>query len=241
MKEQLLAQFHDKNIEKLGEAAYLIHVPKALEFSQDDKTELQRFMANEANVPPTVNPWNAKSNLLRRQCTWLPPGVEYKFSRQGNTNFDGPITEWPRAVQEVLKYVKDKVEDADAFCGVHANYYPTGKAGVAKHADDEASLVKGAPIFSFTIFPKEEYARPFIVNKKAPKGEEGKIVANSLLKDGDMVVMYGEKFQDDFLHSVPPVSNKVALNAPRINLTVRAFDRTRDSTHVDPKRQKTHG
>lgn len=110
------------------------------------------------------------------------------------------------------------------YNGVHVNLYPSGKAGVQPHADDEPNLLEGLPIVSFTLLAGVRIARPFsIYPPPTKKGAPPQKVADVLLGHGDAVVMQG-KMQQAFLHGVEPTARAAFRDARRLNLTVRAFD-----------------
>lgn len=158
----------------------------------------------------------------RKQCTF--GDVQYK-----NYQLVPSSVEWPKLVQKALDATRAfaaqlGIPNPEEYTGVHANYYPTGDSSVAKHADDEIQLVKGAPIFSFTYLAGDNpsLARDFTI-WRAPKGAdhiEGKgRLADVTLQSGDLLIMQGD-MQRFFYHSIEKQARPVA---PRINLTVRKF------------------
>jgi alkylated DNA repair dioxygenase AlkB len=197
----------------------------ALAASLSDTTELQTYMTDDKLVPRTPNPMNRTTNLLRKQATF---GAEYAFANQKNTIVPGPSNEWPRVVSDALTLAKDIVAikgiDTKYYSGVHCNLYPSGKAGVMPHADNEPHLIPEFPIVSCTLLAGVRKERPFdIYRPPHTKGAAPEVVAKILLGHGDVVVMQG-KMQQYFLHGVAPAKKKEYENAVRINLTVRAFD-----------------
>ena len=96
------------------------------------------------------------------------------------------------------------------------NLYPDGSAGVAAHSDNEAGLVAGMDIYSFTLLRKNSDARPFTIYR--PNGEK---LQDIVLENGDLLIMSGD-MQKEFKHGVEAV-RKPKQYGPRINLTVRAF------------------
>ena len=110
------------------------------------------------------------------------------------------------------------------YSGVHCNLYPSGKAGVQPHADNEPHLLPGLPIVSCTLLAGVHRARPFAIYlPPRKKGAAPEVVAEVLLGHGDVVVMQG-RMQQAFLHGVAPTTKAEYRHAARINLTVRAFD-----------------
>ena len=207
------------------------------------------YMRDDDLVPPTRNPYNAGSVLLRKQITFRArDAVNYNFSGQQVQNT--PLDEAPELVQRVLDYTKRLVVanrehygkwadvDPDTYNAVHCNLYATPAAGVAAHKDDEAQLIAGAPIFSYTflaskddsglVMPREfEIATPYMrqVGGKNPRlVRDFKRVAGVTLGDGDLLVMQGS-VQSEWFHRIVPGNNKLHANTERVNMTVRAFHR----------------
>ena len=205
-------------LDEAGESSVIV-MRGALQASPSDTDELRDYMIN---VTPTPNPMNPNTNLLRKQATF---GAHYSFSKQNNASVPGPPSAWPRVVADALKLAKEIVQDGmEHYNGVHCNFYPSGKAGVQPHADNEPHLLPGFPIVSCTLLSGVHRARPFAIYlPPVKKGATPIRVAEILLGHGDVVVMQGN-MQQAFLHGVAPTSKKAFADAARINLTVRAFD-----------------
>ena len=207
------------------------------------------YMRDDALVPPTPNPMNAKTTLLRKQITFrATDAVDYSFSGQKVKNQS--LDEAPDLVRHVLDYTKRLIAtnraayakwenvDPDSYNAVHCNFYATPAAGVAAHQDKESQLTKGAPIFSYTFLastdgsgkvqPREfEIATPYMrqVGGKTPRlARDYKRVAGVTLGDGDLLVMQGA-MQSEWFHRIVPSKNKRHANTARINMTVRAFEK----------------
>ena len=207
------------------------------------------YMRDDDLVPPTRNPYNAGSVLLRKQITFRErDAVDYNFSGQSVKNM--PLDEAPDLVRRVLNYTRRLIVfnraqyaewadvDPDAYNAVHCNLYATPAAGVKAHQDDEAQLIAGAPIFSYTflaskddsglVMPREfEIATPYMrqVGGKNPRlVRDFKRVAGVTLGDGDLLVMQGS-VQSEWFHRIVPGNNKLHANTERVNMTVRAFHR----------------
>ena len=207
------------------------------------------YLRDDALVPPTRNPYNAGSVLLRKQITFRArDAVDYSFSGQSVRNM--PLDEAPELVRRVLDYTKRLVTenreryamwvnaDPDMYNAVHCNLYATPAAGVKAHQDAESQLVHGVPIFSYTFLesvdgsgtvqPREfEIATPYLkqVGGRNPRRElDFKRVAGVTLGDGDLLIMQGD-VQKEWFHRIVPGS-KLHANTRRINMTVRAFRRT---------------
>lgn len=206
------------------------------------------YLRDDALVPPTRNPYNAGSVLLRKQITFRArDAVDYSFSGQSVRNM--PLDEAPDLVRRVLDFTKQLVAanreyakwadaDPDMYNAVHCNLYATPAAGVKAHQDAESQLVQKMPIFSYTFLasvdgsgtvqPREfEIATPYLkqVGGKNPRLERDfKRVAGVTLGDGDLLIMQGD-VQKEWFHRIVP-GNKLHANTMRINMTVRAFHRT---------------
>lgn len=214
----------------------IVVVRKALPLSPEETRDLEAFMADDARVPRTRNPMNANTFVLRKQCTF---GAAYHFGQQ-NEPISGPATEWPVAVQKALAMTQDLAAQRglsrSLYNGVHTNYYPHGGAGVAPHFDSETDLVRGLPIYSFTLLTGTKKPRPFsIYLPKQPGQKDPEKIADIVLDHGDLVVMQGN-MQDrnrGFSHGVPAAKPpKEYKNARRINMTVRAFRQPEDPSGV---------
>ena len=147
----------------------IIIVRNAVPFSHEATDELEKFMTDEDNVKVTITKWGGA--LLRRQATF---GAKYDFG-QDNSTIPYPIESWPAAVQLALEVSKRMAVsvgiDPDLYNGVHANWYPNGKSGVAPHPDKEKDMVRGLPIFSFTLLSGEKKPRNFDILRKANAAE----------------------------------------------------------------------
>jgi len=180
--------------------------------------EAAMFMANRVRQDKFMG------NLVpRKQCTF--GDVQYKAYELWKDK-----SEWPGLVHRVLYATQAfaamlGVPHPEEYTGVHANFYPDGDASVQKHSDDEAQLVDGAPIFSFTYLADDspQLARDFTIWKMtrgADQIEGSGRLANITLFSGDLLVMQGN-MQKFFLHSIEKQKGKPL--APRLNFTVRKF------------------
>ena len=139
---------------------------------------------------------------------------------------------WPAAVQKALKMSHTFVEKRgiahEVYNVVHVNYYPDGTSGVKPHADDEPELIRGLPIFSYTLLPGDELRckpRDFAIyttKKSGKKTVQDREIARVTLGHNDLAVMQGS-MQQHFFHGVPTTASKEFMNVDRLNLTVRAF------------------
>ena len=202
----------------------VVVVRNALPLSAEETRELDAYMADDERVPRTPNPMNTNTFLLRKHCTF---GAAYDFG-QANAAIPGPPSGWPVAVQRALAMAQDLAEqkglEREMYNAVHTNRYPHGRAGVAPHADSERDMVRGLPIYSFTLLAGNRMPRPFsIYLPKMPGQKDPEKIADIVLGHGDLVVMQG-RMQQAFLHGVPAAKPpKAYANAVRINMTVRAF------------------
>ena len=148
-----------------------------------------------------------------------------------------PDEDWPSCLPELLGAVKQWLPkefqgEAEAYNGVHVNWYQGGMAGIARHSDDEEALVPGLPIISVTWL--EGLPRPFYFYRKPESKTPGldtvSCVREVALGDGDVLVM-GPGVQRGFEHSINPTKSIKWASSRRINFTIRAF---RDRHHADP-------
>ncbi len=203
----------------LSEDSYLELTSDGLQATEAEVDELLNFM--KTKVQKTPNPRNPRTFLKRKQCTFVLPGItDYEFG-QHNDTFRSKPEDWPAIVHKALTAVHRYAEaDSDLYNGVHAVFYEDGSVGLNPHADKEDSMLEGMPIFSFTLLKDASKPRPFTIYKK-----NNEKLLDVMLQHGDMLIM-GGKMQKQFKHGVekakPP---RLYKNAPRINLTVRAFQK----------------
>jgi alkylated DNA repair dioxygenase AlkB len=191
----------------------LEHVSQCIEASKEETTEMIRFMRTSVN--PTPNPRNPATNLLRKQCTFILPGMTpYRFG-QYNQHFVSTSDEWPPLVRRVFEDIRLRCADRSLYTGVHVNLYENGAVGVNPHSDKEDSMLKGLPIYSVTFLEDPLKPRSFSVYHR----DQSKI-CDIPLGHGDLVVM--KDMQDDFLHGIEKHRPFKAFR-PRLNFTVRAF------------------
>jgi alkylated DNA repair dioxygenase AlkB len=147
----------------------IVIVRNAMPFSQQATQELEAYMADETKVEKTKTMYGGY--LLRRQATF---GANYNFGQQATT-IPYPVESWPEAVQTALRTAKTMAEqlgvDPSVYNAVHANWYPNGNAGVDAHADSEGDMVKGNPIFSFTLLAGDIVPRNFSILRKPNAAE----------------------------------------------------------------------
>lgn len=189
--------------------------PSALLASEEEVAELLCFMRE--SVAPTPNPRNPKYFLHRKQCTFASQGArEYEFG-QYNQHFFTPRNEWPAIVRKALQLAHQFSDQPELYNGVHVNLYEDGSVGLAPHRDNEGSMVRGMPIFSFTVLEDPATPREFVIydNDKVTRR------LSVHLGHGDLLIMKG-KVQEQFTHGVPKTKRPRSFR-PRINLTVRAF------------------
>ena len=232
----------------------IIIVRNVISFSEEVTQELENFMSNEDNVPQTLNQWGRY--LLRRQATF---GAAYNFG-QSNVTIPYPVNSWPQAVQLALTTAKSMAAELginpELYNGVHANWYPNGRSGVDPHSDKETDMVKGMPIFSFTLLAGNIVPRNFSIyrppnaaeiesqqNEHEQKQSRHKIsTAKKATKEKDFkpepILLYNIRLghgdvlimqgdmQTYYKHAIAKDSRKALLNARRLNLTVRAFQQT---------------
>lgn len=102
------------------------------------------------------------------------------------------------------------------YNSVLINWYMTGSDYVAMHGDKERGLVQTTPIISVSLGA----SRRFTIQDVATK----EMVFDSILKNGECIIMSGSDFQYKYKHSVPKmVAKKHGVVGPRINLTLRQY------------------
>ena len=194
--------------------ACLEHIPSTFLVSAVEFDELLTYIKTVVKKSP--NPRNPKTFLKRRQCTWVIPGTRsYEFG-QFNQHFEVAVDQWPSVVRRALDDAKRRSGAPELYTGVHVNLYVDGGVGVAPHSDKEQSMVKGRPIFSYTLLRDPSTPRPFSVYTR----NKCKI-KDILLNHGDLLVMKN-KMQECYLHGVEK-QRPFHRYRERINLTVRAF------------------
>ena len=138
-------------------------------------------------------------------------GHAYKFS--GKTHSSIPI---PEILQNMIDWVNEREENYN-FNGILVNWYQDGSHYIGAHSDDETSLVKGAPIYCFSLGQE----RNFVVQSKANPKER----RTFLLQNNSLVIMGGE-CQKYYKHSIPKITGKKASTlGRRISITIRAFNK----------------
>ena len=173
--------------------------------------------------PAAANPLNRKTKLLRLQMAF---GVTYTFSGQTSPNL-GPVDAetTPSLVQRVAKDARERASaaghDEGLYTFVHCNGYPSGKAGLMYHQDNESFIVKGLPIYSYTFIlqpdPKGIHHRDFCVSTTKHNRD---MIARVETRNGDLVIMDGT-FQEALFHGVNKTTSQKASQLRRINITVR--------------------
>jgi alkylated DNA repair dioxygenase AlkB len=196
--------------------AWIIYVRGAI---GADQWTFNAFWALREHVARTPNPYNPNQVVKRIQTTY---GSSYKFGAQTSEQIGGDDEgEWPAPV-------RDAVADARARCSlankvmVHVNWY-CADAQIAPHADDEAIVLAGSPIFSYTLV-RDSPPRAFqIYDKGEFLAHKQKCAAHAeyALEDGSLLVM-GGSMQFDYVHGVAKAKpRKAYLESRRINITVR--------------------
>ena len=226
-------------------ASFLRYEPGALA-AQCTREAYDELWAVSRDVPPTPNPLNRHTRIKRKQGTF---GAAYAFGAQKSARLDGPNgalgarfaneRDWPSLVRLCVEDARRRVDArgaaADAFgplrAAAHVNWYPDGTAGMGRHSDAEPSLVRGAPIFSYSFLSggEESPARVFDLYEKqgVPASAAQRPFAAVPLAHGDACVMAGA-FQDAYEHGVRATAAKAHAGHSRINVTVRALSRADD-------------
>ena len=225
-------------------ASFLRYDPGALA-ARCTRQAYDELWAVSRDVPPTPNPLNRHTNIKRKQGTF---GAAYAFGAQKSARLDGPNgvlgsrfaneDDWPSLVRLCVEDARRRVvagAGADAFgplrAAAHVNWHPDGTAGMGRHSDAEPSLVRGAPIFSYSFLSGGEESPPRVFDlyekRGAPASAAQRPFAAVPLAHGDACVMAGA-FQDAYEHGVRATAAKAHAGHSRINVTVRALARTED-------------
>ena len=159
----------------------------------------------------TTTPWQqdevilfGKKHILSRKVAWMgDAGFTYSYS--GTSKTASPWT-------PPLLAVRERVEKlcGHAFNSCLLNLYHDGSEGMGWHSDDEKTLGRNPVIASVSLGAE----RPFRFKHRVTKE-----VIPLILENGSLLVMKGET-QHHWLHALPKTKK---ANAPRINLTFRAF------------------
>ena len=104
--------------------------------------------------------------------------------------------------------------------GTLVNWYDAEQGDyIGPHSDDERHLVKGAPIFSFTVCDSESHYRRF---RLRPKRGDGKTLIVKV-ENGDLLIM-GGRCQLTHKHEImKPTKKANEAKGRRINVTDRLF------------------
>jgi alkylated DNA repair dioxygenase AlkB len=169
------------------------------------------------------NPMNRNTLLRRLQMTF---GFTYEFSGQtspnmGRVDTDSTPSLIQQAVNDARARARDAGHDTSLYTFVHCNGYPDGNAGLMYHQDNEDSMAKGLPIYSYTFIVQADakgfHYRDFCVSTS--KNDTG-MIARIETHNGDLVVMAGT-FQQALYHGIKKTASMKASQLQRINLTVR--------------------
>ena len=120
-----------------------------------------------------------------------------------------PATDWDKAIYQLMLRINELL--GTNFNACLLNHYPANTySSIAKHSDDEDSLVDNPVVVSVSL---GESCR-FILRNKVNKSE----VIDLELKDGDVLVM-GTGTQKIYTHEIP----RKLYTKGRISLTFRQF------------------
>ena len=126
---------------------------------------------------------------------------------------------WHPAVLQIKLQVEELSKQA--FNSVLLNLYRDGSDSVAWHADDEKELGEDPVIASVSLGAE----RPFQLKRKAAASAgQSPEKHQIMLRNGSILIM-GKGIQNNWLHQVPKVKS---LTEPRINLTFRQIQKTRE-------------
>lgn len=141
----------------------------------------------------------------RESVAFGTPGLTYRYADLERTALD-----WPFWLVPLLAQVeRAALKPWQAFNFVLVNRYPSGKAGLGWHADDEPELDPEAPIASLSLGADRDF--DFRLGNRGPR------VARVTLEHGSLLLMRGET-QRHYQHQLP---KRAKCEGERINLTFR--------------------
>lgn len=137
------------------------------------------------------------------------------------------LLEWANAPEQRAAFGQPEGTPHALFNGAVINRYRDGADHIPAHADDEAQLVAGAPIFSASFGAE----RVFRLRHKRVCGRDGKPLAQDIALRPNTYLVMGGDFQHDFTHEVPPVPDPSITGDARVpasvgmrmNVTFRVF------------------
>lgn len=145
--------------------------------------------------------------VRRRSCAIGDPDVRYRYS-----GVERVAHRWPEGFEALLERV-NRAADA-RFNFALCNEYADGEVALGWHSDDEADLVRDAPIASLSLGATRDFALRL--------GGSGAACATIALEAGSLLIM-GGALQRHYQHRVP---ERKRCRTKRINLTFRQM-RTR--------------
>lgn len=183
----------------------------SLEHGFLDREESERWMARLASelafVAESPVIFGKAIAVRRRSCAIGEPDVRYRYS-----GVERVATPWPSGFEAVVERV-NRAADA-RFNFALCNEYEDGEVALGWHADDEADLVRDAPIASLSLGATRDFAIRL--------GTTGPACATIPLEAGTLLVM-GGAMQRHYQHRVP---ERKRCREKRLNLTFRVM-RTR--------------
>ena len=178
----------------------------------NDKEFKAMFELGEPKEPQSIKMFGKEVELPRRQVVH---GKPYKFAG---------FSDEPKSLEDmhpVLLRAYNQFKALFPEFGYNTtlvNYYPPG-GYIGKHSDDEPSMKK-QPIISGTFCPTGSSRRMQFTPKKHVKGSRLMLS----LRNGDVVIMFGDKFQKLYKHEImKPKKKNPSENHRRINFTIRAL------------------
>jgi alkylated DNA repair dioxygenase AlkB len=133
----------------------------------------------------------------------------YSYSRQ--IMLSQPMTP---VLQEALDWANHNFPKSNPFNGVLVNMYVNGSDKVGAHSD--TGQMQSVVAISFGA------ERKFRIRKKTLGSSANPIVHDLTMKDGGVVHMRGQRFQEEFTHEIP---EQKRISTPRISLTFRYHDK----------------
>jgi alkylated DNA repair dioxygenase AlkB len=203
---------------------YIEEIPPTLSFM---RKEIHRRQATLFLTPAELE-WLVNETPLPAHDDHPCKTAKYKFGRQTTQSCDRTILSEP-PIRAMFKHVAAECRrlklDVSDYTMVHLNFYPYNRAGLGRHADDEACILPDTPIFSFTLTMDESGHPGKPRTMKFFRGKTNHVCRAIALEHGACVVMGGQ-CQRKLEHQIPAASTKKTEGeSTRINVTIRAFNR----------------
>lgn len=168
-----------------------------------DEKIFQHLLSLKPTERATVKIYGKEQVIPRWQRLF---GPDYQFA--GKLHKGEPFTS--PYLKKLLEWV---CNDSDLpYTQCIMNWYMDGTEYLGAHSDNEAQLVAGTPVYSFSFGS----TRDFVVTKKKDASAPVVVIP---MHDNTLIIMGGE-MQQHYKHEVP---KRLKVKEPRINITFRVF------------------